>query len=480
MLNEGFSDVKNILDKYQINKFWFLSPKYYEAYIHKICGEYQYENDVAFKNSRFIGIKSFFWQSVTILLGALLSWIKSVNIITNDKIANNGIRIIACPFCWRYVWFKRLPQLIERPMRVVYHPLFHYDYYKKNVEAYDRRYVAPEFYRFGLKDIFGAFYTIIISYNKVQKCSKELSNYFRSYNGKFAKIFVTPILYGGFMKRFIIENKFDDNRRIWLFDYDYQYKYIVFNNIIHRMRKNDITVQIQHGSFISFCGSFCNPISDYSLCCSLREKNLIEQSNVFHSKPYILGAPLQTFDDVNKKKLDIKYDILILLTISDDRYYCSMKNILLNKDIQKYKIKVRYRPTSKKRDMKALSPYTTKMEISENTTLLDDVLMSKMVICFSEDALYTAIRYNKPIIYIRDIDIEKNYDMSAKSRFFQIINSQDFSEADLDFMIKHRKECDYTNDNSVIYNFGYFQLDDIQTRLNCFIKEILSSDGSDI
>ena len=480
MLNDNFAIVKDVIDKYQINKYWNLSPKYYNAYINKICGDYLYENDIAFKNSKFIGIKSFFWQSIIILCGAVLSWIKSVNITTNNKMVNNGIRIIACPFCWRYVWFKRLPQLIDRPIRVVYHPLFHYDYYKKNVESYDQRYVEPEFYRFVLKDIFCSFIILVFAYRRLHDCSKELDNIFKIYNGRFAKIFITPILYGGFFDRFIKRNEFDENRIIWLFDYDYQYKYIVFNNIIHRLRKNDVTVQIQHGSFAEFSRSYCNPISDYTLCCSQREKTLIEKSNEFQSIPYVLGAPLQTFDDVGGEETVEKWDVLLLLTISSPANYISMKTIINSLDVHKYRILVRYRPASKTRDMKALGEFTNGMYLSEGTLLIDDVSKSKMVICFSEDALYTAIRCNKPIIYIRDIDVEMNYDMSEKSRFFHIVNSQDFSEIDLDFMIEHREECDYTNDNSVINNFGYFQLDDIQTRLNCFIKEILSSDGSDI
>ena len=157
MLNENFKIVKDVLDRYQINKYWNLSSKYYDAYINKICGDYLYENDIAFKNSRFLGVNNFFLQSVIILLGGVLSWMKSANISHPTKPSNKDIRIIACPFCWRYVWFKRLPQLIENPIRVVYHPLFHYDYYKKNAEAYDQKYVQPEFYRFALKDIFKAF-----------------------------------------------------------------------------------------------------------------------------------------------------------------------------------------------------------------------------------------------------------------------------------------------------------------------------------
>ena len=60
MLNDNFAIVKDVIDKYQINKYWNLSPKYYNAYINKICGDYLYENDIAFKNSKFIGIKSFY------------------------------------------------------------------------------------------------------------------------------------------------------------------------------------------------------------------------------------------------------------------------------------------------------------------------------------------------------------------------------------------------------------------------------------
>ena len=475
MLNENFSIVKEVLDRYQINKYWNLSPKYYDAYIHKICGEYLYENDIAFKNSRFIGINNYFLQTVIILLGGVLSWIKSINIPHPAKSSNKDIRIIACPFCWRYVWFKRLPQLIEDPIRVVYHPLFHYDYYKKNVEAYDHKYVQPEFYRFALKDIFKAFLIIIRSYRRLHRCSNELDDIFKIYMGRFAKIFVTPIIYGGFIERFLKHNLFDERRIIWLFDYDYHYKYIVFNNIIHRMRNKDVTVHIQHGSFIDYSRSYCNPISDYTLCCSLREKKLIETSNEFHSKPYILGAPLQTFDDVSEKELDIKWDILLLLTISDDNNFGSMRKVLSSLDTSNFRIRVRYRPASKIRDMKALGKFTKDMETSEGTTLLDDVLMAKMVICFSEDAIYTAIRSNKPIIYIRNKEILKNYDLSEESPYFFIKDDETFMNVDVNALLSIHAKCNYLKDKFILNNFGYYNLEDIKKQINSILSEIKQS-----
>ena len=474
-MNPKSNDVKNILEKYQINKIWNFSPKYYNAYINKICGDYLYENSEAFKNSKYSWVENFFWHTVIILLGAFISIIKSCKYFKTPVVFNKEAQIIACPFCGRYVWFKYLPRIINSPVRIVYHPLFHFDYYKTSAEAYDPQMTSPEFYKFRLCDILKAFFVLLKSYNRLWHCSKELDATFGIYTGKFSRILVFPILYGGFIKSFVKRNIFDEKRKIWIFDYDYDYKYIVFNNVIHQLRKNDITVHLQHGSFVTFNPAYCNPVSDYSLCCSKREKKIILEYNTFDSKIRVLGAPLQTFDDIikNKEKTEKTWDILCLLTVGDDLNYRTMKVVLQQLDTVKYKIRVRYRPASKESDKKLLESYVKGMEESVGKSLLEDVLMSKLVICFSEDALYTAIRANNPTIYIRNENID-NYDMSAVPTFFYIVNASDFQSIDLDRLLLCYDECNYEHDAFIINNFGFVKLDDVSRQLNLFITEILS------
>lgn len=475
MLNEHFSEVKEVLNKYHVNdSLWNFSSKYYDAYVHKICGDYLYEGSAAYKNSRFSWIKNFFLHSLFIILGAIVSKLKSLWILKPQGDVNQKARVLACPFCWRYVWFKRLPEMIHEPIRIIYYPLFHYDYYKKNLDAYDRKLATPEFYQFAFCDIIYSFYLIIRYYNRLRHCAKELDDIFGIYKGNFSRIFLFPFLYGGFIKRFIEKNRFGSERKVWLFDYDYDYKYIIFNNMIHRLRKDDVTIQIQHGSFVTDEPGFCNPVCDYSMCCSPREKKEIERNNAFRSNIRVYGAPLQTFDDYQEiANVEKKWDILFLLTACDGLDFETMKTILQFMNNYSYKMKVRYRPTSQIEDARLMHSFVEGMMISSGTSLFDDVLMSKVIICFSEDALYMAIRNNIPTIYVRDIDVDKYYDMTDKSEFFYIVNANVFQSIDIDRMLAHYDECNYNNDAFIVNNFGYVKLGDVSNNINMHISEIL-------
>lgn len=474
-MEKGFDEVKNILEKYQINRYWNLTPKYYDAYINKICGDYLYESGIAFKNSRFSWIKNFFIHSMFIIIGAIISKGKAFV----KRIPSGGsacsTNIIAMPFCGKYAFFKRLPHLINYPIRVVYSPLFHYDYYEKHINDYSSS-CTPEFYSFRIKDILKSLCLLLVNSIKLSKCSKELDNVFGVYQGKFSRIFYFPLLYGGFIKKVIYSQNSHPEKIIWIFDYDFDYKYIIYNNYIHKLRKDDETLHIQHGSFIKEVTHYCCPVSDHSLCCSIREKSIIEKFNPFNSQIHVLGAPLQTFDDEDSfQKILPVYDILFLLTDAYGKIIGeSQKYVLRNTDGRKYRIKLRYRPASKDRDKEYFKGVVDDMEESIGCSLLQDVTMSKMIICFSEDALYTAIRLNKPIVYIRDEDINKYYNLTHKSRFFHIIKPKDFLSINIDDMINYYQDCDYSKDSHIIENFGYFKLSDVQLQINNILSELLA------
>lgn len=471
-MNRHYDNVIDIINKYNINDYWGLSPKYLQAYANKICGDYLYENSIAYKNSKFSWLSSFFWHSIVIIVGSLLSSLKSLLYFKTIKIKQS--RVIAMPFCWKFVWFTRLPELIDEDMRIVYHPFFHFEYFKKNLNGYNSEKVRPEFYSFKMRDIIRSLYILFSSYNKFAKCSCELDNLFGVYTGKFSRILIFPILYGGFIKRFIQKTILTNESITWIMDYDYDYKYIVFNNFVHQLRKKDITIQIQHGSFVTDSPDFCNPVCDYSLCCSLREKRVIEKNNYFNSQIRVLGAPLQSFEGYQDYiEYQDRFDIIILLTATDETWKSDpQKKILRLMDTIKYKIKIRYRPKSKHFDKAILKPYTKGMYESNETTLLEDVQSAKIVVCFSEDALYTAIRCNKPILYVRNIDIEKYYDLSVKSNFFNIIKDSDFLKIDLEKLIGSSRNCSYENDLFILNNFGYIQFKELKKQLKKVLDEI--------
>lgn len=476
-MNDRFEEVITILYKYNINRFWKMTPKYLQAYTNRICGDYLYDNSIAYKNSKFSWVSSFFLHSILIIFGSFISVLKGR--IKFKTVPIKESKIIVLPFCWRFVWFSRLPELIEEELRIVYHPFFHFDYYKKNLDGYNTNKVAPEFYCFDIKSILKSLYLLIFSYRRLKKCSKEMDNLFGIYTGKFSRIFFFPILYGEFMKHFLERKINTCNRITWIFDYDYDYKYIVFNNIIHQLRENDITIHIQHGSFVTESPDFCNPVCDYSLCCSVREKIVIENNNYFKSQIRVLGAPLQSFEDYRQiSKTKESFDLLVLLTATDEKWKIDPQiKILQLIDVVKYKVMIRYRPKSKQFDRESLGPYTTHMFESNGTSLLDDVLSAKIVICFSEDALYTAIRCNRPIVYVRNIDIDKYYLFSEKSYFFNIVKDTEYLNVDIDELIVSRNQCFYESDKFIYNNFGFIQLKEVKQQLNVILDEIEQING---
>lgn len=203
------------------------------------------------------------------------------------------------------------------------------------------------------------------------------------------------------------------------------------------------------------------------MCCSPREKDIIDQNNKYKSRIEYLGAPLQSFiDKSNADKVESSFDILFLMT---DTYSAEIKMLqtifLKGFDFLRHKVLVRYRPASRIDDETYLSPFIGGATVSNGTTLTDDVKSAKTIVSFSEDALYIGLRYNKRIVVICSEDPKETYNFDNSTSNIIITNHPSVSKSlDWDAFIGGAEECDYNTDNFALYNFGINNFEQLRIR----------------
>ena len=310
--------------------------------------------------------------------------------------------------------------------------------------------------------------------HQLRKCSKELDRYFNSNTCKLPGIVIVSVLYRQSMTRLLKRMVTSQTSKIWLMDFCFELKYITFNDVIHKQRPQDKTIHLQHGSFFTYQPAYCNPCCDISLCCSPREKDIIDQNNKYKSRIEYLGAPLQSFiDKSNADKVESSFDILFLMTDTYSAENKMLQTIFLKGfDFLRYKVLVRYRPASRIDDETYLSPFIGGATVSNGTTLTDDVKSAKTIVSFSEDALYIGLRYNKRIVVICSEDPKETYNFDNSTSNIIITNHLSISKSlDWDAFIEGAEECDYNTDNFALYNFGINNFEQLRIRF----KEILTT-----
>lgn len=469
--------IKTLFEKYNIDSIFLkLDNKYETTLIDRIVYDYRVMDKQGFVTSKWDTLSSFFIKVIVILGGALISSIKTIKIrrLVKNTHSHFNSTIIALPFGDHIVRFKRLRKLISHDVDMYYHPLFHFNSMIRHIDVYNSSEEQLYLDRFRVKDIFHVFVLILIHYKSVSKCSLELDAYFESKTCKLPGVIIFGILYSLTFTRFIEKLDSPEKTRIWLLDYDFDYKYAIFNNVIHRLRPSDKTVHIQHGSFVGYSAPYCNPSSDYSLCCSPREKDIINNYNKHLSHIDFLGAPLQSFIDDSDLNVPIEFDILILLSSTYDSALKNLQIDFLSKfNFKNFRVKVRYRPASKIDDEKELGQYCADAVISEGDTLLADVYSSKTIISFSLDALYPCLRHNKRIVVLEKDNAESDFDCSLKSDNILLFHDSNIAlNFDWKGFVDNYSDCDYSKDQFVLYNFGINNFDMLSERFNNFLISI--------
>lgn len=473
-INKDVNFVIDTLKKYHINDLLGINNEYLDVYSRRINKEYNSLKSEIWKNSKFEGISIICLKIFIILGGCLLSIIKCFwykkRILYKSNIKSP---IVALAFADRYVRFKYLNRLTETPIHIVYPPIFHYKTLALHINEFNKQKIPLDIHCFSLKGILKVGYYVISNYANMKKCSRDIDEYYNCKSNRFINILMISILYKDYIDRLLKKWNY---KIVWLFDYDFDYKYIVYNSEIHKQKISDLTVHIQHGAFYGYNDAYCNPISDYSLCCSPREKAIIDENNKYKSTIISLGASLQSFDDTFKdiKVVGSKFDVTILLTDIDSKTMLDLMIVLLE-TIRSYPIatKVRYRPASKSIDKKILEPYTKGMTESNGTTLREDIMNSKSIISFSADAVYDCLRSNKKILYVAPD--KSDYDFShGSSDFIRITDVNHFTKDDIEFLVRDEDmNCDYMSDNFVHYNFGSVTFAEVKNNFRLLIDRIL-------
>lgn len=234
----------------------------------------------------------------------------------------------------------------------------------------------------------------------------------KKYPNSFSVLFKNIVKYKIF--EFYAEKTYQIGRsvKLWIFDNDRDTN---FTPLIILINKRGIpTVSLQHGVFFEGNKFYIPSISKHVFCCSEREKKMFVRGGVEIDKINVIGAPLQTFVHKNsnldvKHNINIKYDVLILLTstIFEKEFAAQIKllNLLANHD--EFSVIVRFRPASVHYDREQLDKYISpKFFISDND-LEADIRQSKSIITFSFDALYNCVINNKKIILLCAPEIKK-------------------------------------------------------------------------
>lgn len=190
------------------------------------------------------------------------------------------------------------------------------------------------------------------------------------------------------------------NDIIWIFEHD---KFFFIPVINEFRKKNVTTVQLQHGTFFNPMKAVYIPLyTDKIICSSEREKELYIESGVREQDVYIAGAPLQTIGSEIGTSVKEKYDLLVLLTIAQGDLI-DMQKVTLNHINQHYsdkKILLRFRPRSKEQDRQVLEENLGKHDISNGTTLIEDIQSAKKILTFSMDSIYCIIQTDKVFVAI--------------------------------------------------------------------------------
>lgn len=468
--------VDKIFYKYGIsNLLNFCESKYYNAYIDRIIYDYRILDKRGFTVSKFTKSRSFLLKYIYIVIGAFLSSIRLLFYRTPQKNIEER-NIIALPYSDLYIRFKRLQEIISYPIMIYYHPVFHLKnlfihrkYFKENNQM-----VVID--AFNVSDVIYLIWRFTINYCKLKQCSNELNKYFGYDTHHIVGAYAFYLLYEKSFGRFVEKKLSNLNRKIWFLDYDLDYKYIIFNDVIKKKRINDVTVHIQHGSFFEYEGAYCNPVSDVTLCCSEREKKIISKFNLYKADIRILGAPLQTFNDnivsVNKKNEYSEYDCLFLLTSTNLSERTNiMKTILENHNFKKFKTLIRFRPVSVNEDRLVLASYISGGDISENSSLQNDIKKSKVIISFSEDATFQSLREQKKTILVVSQAAYKNYVFTQLSDSVFVTNIDNYHNVNLDYLIENYTSCNYSKDKFVESNFGINSIDELKDNMNKILIE---------
>lgn len=275
---------------------------------------------------------------------------------------------------------------------------------KKYISYYHERNGRVLFDVFSKEDV--KEYSVFLKTNKRLINSVKCSNKYDTQQMKYQ--ICRFALYGINAKR-VFRNA--EKRIMWIFEHD-KFFFIPVINVFRK--KRILTIQLQHGTFFDpRTAPYIPMYSDKVLCCSEREKDIYVECGEKEDDIYVVGAPLQGVSKGVLKAVEEKYDIVVLLTATSLEELKNMQIECLNyinEYLNSMKILLRFRPRSIEPDKEVLNPFIGICDVSEGTSLAEDISNSRRVINFSMDAAFEAIRAEKAFItFVREEELYGHY-----------------------------------------------------------------------
>jgi hypothetical protein len=457
--------IRSILHKHDVLKEARINNNSLDAFVDSMLLDIQYESHnvrrIPFMSSHFI-LKIFI-----VFFGVIYSnFLYLIKIQNKLKLDFSNVKYIFLPFSdSHFIRFKHIPSILEKDYAMIYPPAFHIDGIIKHLSFFSKRKTPVLTPDFGFKNALIFLYHSIKKTYKITNVSKELAKEI-SYEAKnsFQLGIMMSILNQLYIERFLKSiSKANNNKIIWFFDFDKDYKYIAFNSEIKKTRKDDLTVHIQHGLFWGNDLCYVSPNVDYIFCCNNRERNIILSTISDPKRVLVMGVPFQAFDNMHDKKVEnesTNYDYLILLSSSfDDKAFKIQCEILSYfKSQESFSYVVRLRPMSKDNDIEKFDSFLDNNCITSNTTLSQDIDKARSIVSFSEDSLIECFRKKKPTLFGNPFNLKFIDDHRSSDIPFNVFNNI----SEFEKLITNRNlnyHYDFNEDIYIKDNFGEFDFE---------------------
>lgn len=458
MVSKEISFFKSLLDNSRILNSLLLEGKYYERFCELLKCEYLVKNTPSFINSKYEKLKNPLLKLLVVFLGGILSiilWpLYNYRIKYRDKQIYN---LVFVPFAGHIVRYRDVYSITDRQISVIYPPIFHYKKAVKHIAHFNEIKKPIRLDCFNICDLIKTFCVTLFLLKDLVHLETQINNHFKMSEHKIIVLYFQFYLYSLYYARLL--SSLDKNNRIWFFDYDLDAKYIAFNQKLHFLRPKDYSIHMQHGIFHKAEMEFSNTVADFHLCCSNREKRIIESgNNVNGAKVMVQGCPLQSLH-VQSKDIKKHFKLLILLTSTDnEEIFILQVKILKLFNYMNSKVLIRFRPASCNIDRERLKEFIFGYRVSNDTSLEEDVKSANCVISFSEDSIFSCFRNGAKLILFVSDRMHKIYD-TVNSPNMMVCSSTYLNEDMLRKFADSNEACDYLNDASVIENFGMFDLE---------------------
>lgn len=435
--------------------------------------------DFDLKRKSQIDSKFLFVKFVYFFFGIFLSNVKYLlSSYKNNKIENcENVKYVLFPDDDKYIRFKHMPEILKDNYLIIYAPSFHHRHLNTHFNFFKSSGIRTYTPTFGFKQLVSFSFEVFRNFNKIRILSNLIETEFST---EISKSCQSGILMCFAYKNYIKDcsEKISNNEKtiIWFYDHDKDFKSIYFRHYLKSKSKLNISVHIQHGMFWGDNIAYTYPDSDYTFCCSEREKYIIDMTVDNSNCVVAVGAPLQSFNDIcidDKKHVgSVKTNIILLLT---DCYYDFQLEVIKFLKEYQFDFKVRFRPASKENDMKFLGQSLSYDDISDDCLLMTNLISSNIVISFSADALFESFKLSKKTIWLMPLTERNNINFigipNDKSAFSILSSVDELSDCLNSY--SNISLVDHSHDDFIKTNFGEFDFITVCDNYRDAIKQII-------